>query len=80
MNTYQSIETAPKDGRTIILHSEPEHGDDPLIIGAKWVPDESWHDGGYWSAPGVEVVHNPTKWAPAPTDAPDQLALSEGAA
>ena len=70
MMKWQPIETAPKDGTTIIAFrpTSPPH-----IEGMCWVADDDGTGDWYWSydgdGPGVHMV-KPTHWMPLP-EAPE---------
>jgi hypothetical protein len=66
VSEWQPIETAPKDGRKVLIAYEDLHGKPHCAI-SRWY----WKRGGYWSAHAhVDVTH----WMPlpsAPSDLPD---------
>lgn len=67
---WQPIETAPRDGSTIIVYGKPESTDTVrfrkrAVYTASWdAIDEAFClSGGDWSGPFIE----PTHWMPTPT-------------
>lgn len=65
---WQPIETAPKDGRTILVF------DDGEVVTVKWRYDDRW--GGAWGSEDyiqdgsiyddALIAHSPTHWMPLP--------------
>lgn len=54
----------------MLIHQAPAfEGECPVIIGARWVDEPTWHDKGYWKSLSVFVCPlSPDKWAPLPVD------------
>lgn len=76
--SWQSIETAPKDGKTIILGAV---GDFQIYL-CRWVEDKSLAEGGLWiengfNDPLVGVI--PTHWMPVPEPPSGRALESVGA-
>lgn len=72
MTGWQPIETAPKDGTTVICFW-PDHGGDsevglmggPVIGAARWM-SPSTHLVKHWCYEGRWTVADPTLWQPLP--------------
>ena len=74
MNGWQPIETAPKDGRTILVFGKPDNlvisGDELLTFKQAAIYTAAWDEidsafclsGGSWLGPFVD----PTHWMPLP--------------
>jgi hypothetical protein len=64
MNDWQPIETAPKDGTTVIVY-DPAYAQ-PVVPGA-WDSEEEAEGGQTWRASDAEWDRlNPTHWMPLP--------------
>lgn len=70
--TWQPIETAPKDSTLILLHVPTREYDGPQQVGCFLPPVEEGDKGGWWIADGRYQDH-PTHWRPllSPPDAED---------
>jgi hypothetical protein len=73
---WQPIETAPKDGRLILLadySGYAELGEDGIwIASGRWLPEadpERFGVPGHWTD-GVEFLYRPEYWMPLPTPPP----------
>lgn len=70
MSEWQTMDTAPKDGTTILIHNP--HWADGTVHPAKWFDDPSglgcdWQTIDGWWSDGCD--DSPTHWMPLP-DAP----------
>lgn len=63
---WQRIETAPKDGTFVLLHS-PDSNNNPFI--GQWHDDADYPDGGAWwgdNDSGFAIDADPSHWMPLP--------------
>ena len=57
MSTWQPIETAPTDGRLVIVYAEAHDGLDGFVTAARWHEDAGWC---------VDELRPVTHWMPLP--------------